>query len=127
MDEMFNYLGHPLSPSLKQDLAKAVKEKMAELQLMILAGKPRPGGISDAMWERVNRRVAEENEECKEDLEEIELLADSYFSGSKPPKITTIRCSCGGNPFGPQLSSWVLLLERYVRKLTPNIIMLPDA
>jgi hypothetical protein len=77
MDEMFNYLGHPLSPdALKQDLAKAVKEKMAELQLMILAGKPRPGGISDAMWEHVNQRVAEENEECKEDLEEIELLAD---------------------------------------------------
>ncbi len=93
MDEMFNYLGHPLSPdALKQDL-----------------------------------RVAEENEECKEDLEEIELLADSYFSGSKPPKITTISCSRGGNPFGPQLSSWVLLQERYVEKLTPNIIKLPDA
>jgi hypothetical protein len=46
MDEMFNYIGHPFSPdALKQDLAKAVKEKMAELQLMILAGKPRPGGI----------------------------------------------------------------------------------
>ncbi len=58
MDEMFNYLGHPLSPdALKQDLAKAVKEKMAELQFMILAGKPRPGGISDAMWEHVNQRV----------------------------------------------------------------------
>jgi hypothetical protein len=36
---MFNYLGHPLPPdALKQGLAKAVKEKMAELQLMILAG-----------------------------------------------------------------------------------------
>ncbi len=128
MDEMFNYLGHPLSPdALKQDLTKAVKEKMAELQLMILAGKPCPGGISDAMWEHVNQCVAEENEECKEDFKEIELLADSYFSGSKPPKITTISCSCGGNPFGPQLSSWVLLLEKYVKKLTPNIINLPDA
>jgi hypothetical protein len=64
--------------------------------------KPRPGGISDAIREHVNQRVAEENEECKEDLEKIELLADSYFSGSKPPKITTISCSGGGNPFGPQ-------------------------
>jgi hypothetical protein len=55
---MFNYLGHPLSPdALKQDLAKAVVEKVAELQFMILAGKPRPGGISDAMWEHVNQRV----------------------------------------------------------------------
>jgi hypothetical protein len=79
------------------------------------------------MWEHVNQCVAEENEECKEDLEEIELLADSYYSGSKPPKITTISCSCGGNPFGSQLSSWVLLLERNVKKLTPNIITLPDA
>ncbi|CAK9275621.1 unnamed protein product [Sphagnum jensenii] len=65
-DESREGEGHPLPPdALKQGLAKAVKEKMAELQLMILAGKPRPGGISDAMWEHVNQRVAEENEECK--------------------------------------------------------------